>query len=33
MYECIEHAAETIFNSRYDFYYVVALECNFLHFR
>src|SRR6218665_268104 len=30
MYECIEHAAETIFNSRYHFYYVVALECKFV---
>jgi len=33
MYECIEHAAEMIFNIHYQFYYVVALECNFVHFR
>ena len=33
MYECIEHAAEAIFNSRYHFYYVVALDCNVVHFR
>jgi len=33
MSECREHAAETIFNSRYHFYQVVVLECNFVHFQ
>ena len=33
MYECIEPAAETNFNSRYPFYYVVALEYNCVHFQ
>ena len=34
MYECIEHAAEAIFNSRYHFYSLLRWkECNFVHFR